>query len=91
MLDQRLQRWPRIKPTLGECAVFAGKLLPVNTCQYGMGVSSFELPAITQKFVFQPDAQLIALVESFIHRCRSSILTFYDLGPFKAELGMKRI
>ena len=30
MLDQRLQRWPNIKPTFGECAVFAGNAIPVN-------------------------------------------------------------
>ena len=30
MLHQSLWCWPNIKPTFGECAVFAGKALPVN-------------------------------------------------------------
>ena len=47
--------------------------IPVSTCEYGVGVSCFELPVVTQQFVFYPDAQLIALVELFTHRC-----TCYD-------------
>ena len=31
MLGQRRKRWPNIKPTFGECAVFAGKAPTVNT------------------------------------------------------------
>ena len=27
MLDQRLRRWTNMKPTLGECTMFAGKAL----------------------------------------------------------------
>ena len=62
MLHQRLRRWPNIDTTLGECVVFVGEALPVNTY---VGVRCFELPAVTQQFAFKPKAKLRTFIELY--------------------------
>ena len=75
MLGQFLRRWPSIKPTLGECTMFARKA-PLSMCW----VSCFEIPAAIQSVVFQTQ-----------HPAKNiGGMTCYDFAPH-AALGMKCI
>ena len=47
-----------IKPAFGECAVLAGKALTVNMLE----VNCFQIPTVTQPFVFQYKAHMREMV-----------------------------
>ena len=59
-----------IKPTFGECAVLAGKVLTVNMLE----VHCFQSPTVAQPFVSQDKAHIREIYgELFPDSCRSSI------------------
>ena len=61
MLDQRLRRWPNIKPPLSECAIFAGKdLLSIHLFQT-VGVGCFVVLTVKNQLAFKPNTQLRTL------------------------------
>ena len=69
-----MRRWPNIKPTFGECAVFAGKVLPANM----RGGQLFLAPHSNTTFASQPSTHLRALDIFFTPKGRSSISNCYE-------------
>ena len=69
MLDQRLRRWPNIKPTLAECTMFEGKL----SCQYIRGVSCFAFPTVIKSvnLQIQPTAKATGFYFSVLDKKKS--------------------
>ena len=75
MLGQRRRR--KIKPTFGECAVFHGKALTVNTRESQL----FLDPHGNTTIFVSTQSPHQRISELFTHRCRSSIFfDLYDLG-----------
>ena len=64
-----------IKPTVGECAVLAGKALTVHM----LGVNCFQTPTVTQPFVSQHKAHLRELVNYLLIDV-AQVYSYTDLG-----------
>ena len=77
-----------IKPTLGECAMLAGKALTVIMLE----VSCFQIPMVTQPFVSQHRAHMIEMVNYFLIDVAQVYRVYmtWELA-LKAAMGMKRI
>ena len=76
------------KPTFGECAVLAGKVLTVNMLE----VNCFQIPTATQPFVLQHRAHMREMMNSFLIDVAQVYRVYmtWELA-LNAAMGMKRI
>ena len=77
-----------IKPTVGECAVLAGKALTVNMLE----VNCFQIPTVTQSFVSQHKAHMREMVNYFLIDVAQVYRVYmtWELA-LNGAMGMKRI